>query len=75
MEEVYSAWIHGELSNFDFILYINFIANRSFNDISQYPIFPWVVQNYKFPDFELEKDKTFRDLSKPIGTLFQDKLD
>lgn len=75
MESVYQAWINGELSNFDFLIYINFISNRSFNDLSQYPIFPWVLSNYKFSEFDLEKDKSFRDLSKPIGTLFLDKLD
>ena len=25
---------------------INLIANRSYNDINQYPIFPWIISKY-----------------------------
>ena len=39
-------WINGEISNFDYLMYLNAIANRSFNDLSQYPIFPWVISDY-----------------------------
>ena len=41
-----SAWMNGLLSNFEYIMFLNTLANRSFNDLSQYPVFPWVVSDY-----------------------------
>ena len=39
-------WIERKISNFDYLLFINRIASRSFNDLSQYPVFPWVLSEY-----------------------------
>ena len=29
-----------------YLLYLNSLADRSFNDLTQYPVFPWVVADY-----------------------------
>lgn len=58
------------------MLWVNFIGNRSFNDLTQYPVFPWVLQDYKNERLNFAKEQTtFRDLSKPVGALNVDKLD
>ena len=67
LEYYQDAWQRGMLSNGDYLLYLNFIAHRSFNDLTQYPIFPWIVQDYKYEYLDLGKPFTFRDLGKPIG--------
>lgn len=36
-------WKEGYLSTFDYLLQINKYASRSYNDINQYPVFPWVI--------------------------------
>lgn len=33
-------WINREISNFEYLMYLNTIAGRSYNDLSQYPVFP-----------------------------------
>ena len=40
-------WRKGLLSNYDYILILNRYSSRSFNDPTQYPIFPWLLNNYK----------------------------
>ena len=40
------AWSDGRLSNFDYLMALNFAAGRSMNDLSQYPILPWVLSEY-----------------------------
>jgi Beige/BEACH domain len=64
-------WVSGVITNAEYILYLNFVSNRSFNDLTQYPVFPWVIADYKSSHIDLEKGGpfTFRDLSKPIGAL------
>ena len=46
---------------------LNTISGRTFNDLSQYPIFPWIIMDYTSSKLNLDNPKTFRDLSKPIG--------
>lgn len=40
-------WRKGELSNYEYLMVINTYSGRSFNDISQYPVFPWVLKDYE----------------------------
>lgn len=48
---------------------LNVIAGRSFNDISQYPVFPWVLADYTSSELDLNNPASFRDLSRPMGAL------
>lgn len=54
---------------------INSLADRSKNDLTQYPVFPWVVADYKSDVLDLSNTDTFRDLSKPMGALNPDRLE
>jgi factor associated with neutral sphingomyelinase activation len=62
------------LSNFDYLLLLNLSAGRTFNDLSQWPVFPWVVQDFTSNELLLNYDAFFRDLSKPIGALNEERL-
>ncbi len=55
-------------------MFVNTLGNRSFNDLSQYPIFPWVISDYSSPDLDFDNPATFRDLSKPIGAINKHRL-
>ena len=61
-------------------MWLNIFGNRSYNDISQYPVFPWILSNYSDPlkieqktEEENEEnnniDYSYRDLSSPMGML------
>ncbi|KAF1816742.1 beach-domain-containing protein [Eremomyces bilateralis CBS 781.70] len=60
-------WVKGEMSNFAYLMWINTLAGRTFNDLTQYPVFPWVLADYTSEELDLTNPKTFRDLSKPMG--------
>ncbi|CAK9822791.1 Protein FAN [Anthophora retusa] len=68
-------WQNGSLSNYDYLLYINSLADRTFHDLTQYPVMPWVLQDYTSPTLELNDPSIYRDLSKPIGALEKDRLE
>lgn len=38
-------------------------------DVTQYPVFPWVLADYTSDVLDLDKDSTFRDLTLPMGAL------
>ena len=46
----------------------------SYNDLSQYPIMPWILCDYKSKRINLKDPKVYRDLSKPIGALNPQRL-
>ncbi|GCC18509.1 hypothetical protein chiPu_0017964 [Chiloscyllium punctatum] len=68
-------WQKGYLSNYQYLLHLNNLADRSCNDLSQYPIFPWIIADYTSSELDLSNPETFRDLRKPVGALNKERLD
>ena len=60
-------WAKGDISNFHYLMLVNTMAGRTFNDLTQYPVFPWVLADYTSEELDLNNPASFRDLSKPMG--------
>jgi factor associated with neutral sphingomyelinase activation len=43
-ENMLQKWRYGSISNYEYLMYLNNMADRSFNDLTQYPVYPWVRQ-------------------------------
>ncbi|CAF0758317.1 unnamed protein product [Rotaria sordida] len=71
---VTQRWEKGEISNFQYLMYLNTLAGRSYNDLMQYPVFPWILADYDSKELNLTNPITFRDLSKPMGAQTIDRL-
>jgi hypothetical protein len=67
LRRVTLAWQRGRLTNFDYLMYLNLAAGRTFNDLAQWPVFPWVLADYTSGALDLARPSSFRDLSKPMG--------
>lgn len=67
--KIVSQWTSGKISNFDFLMQLNSFAGRSYNDLTQYPVFPWIIADYESEEIDLDDPKTYRDLTKPMGGL------
>ena len=74
------------LSKFEFLMRINLMSNRSFKDVNQYPIFPWIISDYSLisdnkKKKEIKSIKDFlnidnlRNLSMPIAALNEKRLE
>ncbi|CAG9566652.1 unnamed protein product [Danaus chrysippus] len=75
VEEMTLQWQNGIVSNYDYLMYLNCLADRSTKDLTQYPVFPWVVADYTSETLDLDNADTFRDLTKPMGALNSDRLE
>ncbi|XP_077976450.1 neurobeachin-like isoform X2 [Styela clava] len=62
-------WQQREISNFEYLMFLNTISGRTYNDLNQYPVFPWVLTNYESAELDLSLPSNFRDMTKPIGAL------
>ncbi|GAB9463191.1 Kinase a-anchor protein [Globisporangium polare] len=60
-------WVRREISNFEYLMLLNVSAGRSYNDITQYPVFPWILKDYESTELRLEDPTIYRDFRKPIG--------
>eukprot|EP01018_Ginkgo_biloba_P016129 Gb_14861 [translate_table: standard] len=68
-------WARWEISNFEYLMQLNTLAGRSYNDITQYPVFPWVLADYTSNILDFGDPSVYRDLSKPVGALNADRLE
>ncbi|CAL9708759.1 unnamed protein product [Knipowitschia caucasica] len=73
-KSVTQRWERGEISNFQYLMHLNTLAGRSYNDLMQYPVFPWILADYDAQELDLNNPKTFRNLSKPMGAQTDDRL-
>lgn len=74
LQEAKRLWVQGQMSNFDYLMLLNTLAGRSFNDPAQYLVFPWVLRDYESPRLDLANPDSFRDLSKPMGAMTPERV-
>lgn len=55
------------MSNYEYLQWLNEIAGRNYNDITQYPVLPWVYIGDSPTITKENSPNTYRDLSKNIG--------
>ncbi|EOA19773.1 hypothetical protein CARUB_v10000019mg [Capsella rubella] len=60
-------WQNGEISNFQYLMHLNTLAGRGYSDLTQYPVFPWILADYDSESLDLSDPKNFRKLDKPMG--------
>ena len=66
-------WLNREISTFEYLMRLNRLAGRTYNDLSQYYVFPWVIADYSSPTIDLRNPKTYRDFSYPMGAQLESR--
>lgn len=51
------SWVNGEMTNFDYLMVLNYLSGRRMNDPNKHPVLPWVM------DFT-SPNGNYRDLAK-----------
>ena len=55
----------------ELLIWLNILSNRSFNDLSQYPVFHWIITQYqdkfthKNEEISLQKNNLYETISQP----------
>ncbi|XP_078069512.1 lysosomal-trafficking regulator isoform X2 [Mustelus asterias] len=68
-------WCSGQITNFEYLTHLNKHAGRSFNDLMQYPVFPFVLSDYSSETVDLNEPAIYRNLLKPIAVQSKEKED
>eukprot|EP00512_Aurantiochytrium_limacinum_P004693 CAMPEP_0171503102 /NCGR_PEP_ID=MMETSP0958-20121227/10650_1 /TAXON_ID=87120 /ORGANISM="Aurantiochytrium limacinum, Strain ATCCMYA-1381" /LENGTH=257 /DNA_ID=CAMNT_0012038437 /DNA_START=147 /DNA_END=917 /DNA_ORIENTATION=- len=61
------AWLEGRISNLEYLMVLNDYAGRTYEDLAQYPIIPWVLSSFSSETIDLQDPSFYRDLRFPIG--------
>ena len=59
LAELTQKWCNREITNFAYLMHLNTLAGRSYNDLTQYPVFPWILSDYE--------SKTVSCMQFPLG--------
>ncbi len=54
------SWQQGEITNFEYLMELNKLAGRTFNDLMQYPVFPFILSDYTSKDLVLNSTDSYR---------------
>ncbi|KAG8197079.1 hypothetical protein JTE90_004345 [Oedothorax gibbosus] len=60
-------WREGSITNFEYLTQLNKLSGRSFNDLMQYPVFPYILADYVNPYLNLLNPSVYRNLEKPVA--------
>ena len=66
LKSIYEKWKNWEISTIRLLMLVNIYANRSYNDVNQYPVFPWIIIDYQSDEFP--KDLSSKEVSRPLDT-------
>ena len=67
-------WKNNNISTLEYIMWINIYGNRSFRDISQFPVLPWIIDDYKINNYkDIIKNDCIRNFQIPMGMMALDE--
>ena len=62
-------WLSGQMTNLEYLMILNTLAGRSYSDLTQYHVMPFVLSRYDAQVLDFEDPSVYRDLSRPMGAL------
>ncbi|GFG30500.1 hypothetical protein Cfor_08123, partial [Coptotermes formosanus] len=71
LSDAVQLWREGLLTNWEYLMQLNKMAGRSYNDLMQYPVFPFVIADYTSQVLDLTDPQVYRNFKKPMAV--QDK--
>jgi hypothetical protein len=81
-EEFAKKWKEGKITTFDYLLLLNKLSSRTYNDPNQYPIMPWLfleegvdkIRNFNIPISMQDEDQQQMFLAKKGNDNKEDEL-
>ncbi|KAM0035363.1 putative BEACH domain-containing protein [Helianthus debilis subsp. tardiflorus] len=53
-------------------MHLNTLVGCGYSDLTQYPVFAWILSDYDSENLDLTNPDTFRKLDKPMGCQSQE---
>ena len=78
LKSIINNWKNYSISNIELLMWLNIYSDRSFNDLSQYPVLPWILSDYTsdvlneqtiYENNQNINANLYRDLNLPLGMI------
>ena len=70
LKNIYEKWAKWEISTLKLLMILNIYANRSYNNVDQYHVFPWIITDYESDTLpNMDKKDFIRYMNKPMGMM------
>ena len=69
IKSIYDNWSKWKMSSLKLLMLLNLYASRSFHDLNQYPVFPWIITDYTNNKISISDNKIIRPLDTPMGMI------
>ena len=66
LEQATDKWSNGFINTYSYIMILNTLSGRTYNDLAQYPVYPWILNDYSSDIIDLREASSYRDFSYPI---------
>ena len=66
-------WVSGRISNFEYLMQLNSFAGRTYNDLEQYFVMPWVLRDYSADSVDLSDPESYRNFAWPIAAQSEER--
>ena len=74
INSIKELWKNNKISSLEYIMWINIYGNRSFRDTAQYPVFPWILNDYTLNNVEnITNLNAIRNFNLPMGMMAFDE--
>ncbi|OHT09101.1 hypothetical protein TRFO_04701 [Tritrichomonas foetus] len=64
-----NLWENRKITTYSYLYYLNLLSGRSFQDLKQYPIFPFIIKDYSQNVIDLKDESIYRDFSLHVGAI------
>ena len=75
LEKSYEKWTFGHISTYSYLMILNTLSCRTYNDLAQYPIYPWILSNCSSNEIDFNNPNNYRDFNYPIYAQDKDVRD
>jgi hypothetical protein len=67
-DKIIQGWKNGKISNLEYLMKINLLANRTLRDVSLYPVFPWLTKENDIIEKKNDKENLIDSPEKKTET-------
>ena len=67
VKKLISEWQEEQINTYEYLLFLNKYATRTYNDVNQYPVFPWVIRKFESIKGTKESRPIIRNFKFPMA--------
>ncbi|KAK8892897.1 hypothetical protein M9Y10_030148 [Tritrichomonas musculus] len=72
--DLINLWKTRKITTFSYLYYLNLLCGRSFNDIQQYIVYPFILSDAESKEISLNEQKIYREMNLPVNAICESIL-